>query len=436
MFTLIALLTLLLIAFITFCDWIRAPRFSSRSIQKTLKIISQAISLSDWIRAEKELFPLIEAGKGGKECLLYYLQVLRGTNRLEEAYSLVIQAARNFPEDLLFRLEEGHILLQMKRAQEALQAFQVCSPILRGETDYCLLASAFYQAGNHQKCLELLEPWLQSTQNGEILQLAGDVLMEQKQFKEAIELYIRAHTLGHQTHHLCVQLGHAFRRLGNLAESERLFKELLEKDPNDLLATLGLGACLQEREHYQKALLIYQSNSAWAMHDPRLMKEAGICALKSHQFNFAEKYFYTVLQKEEPSPSLLSYYGYSLEGQKKWQDAEQTYLKLIQLFPSSPYGFRALAWLFGVGLSTTLSNEQGLHFAYAALKLKNDLVSMEILSACQARAGYFTKAYQIQELLSRHDQDPAARLRRQEALRKLRNNLPLDGHHVTHAHVA
>lgn len=436
MFTVIVLLTLLAVVFLTFCDWIRAPRFSARSIQKSLKSISQAISLNDWMRAEKELKPLIDAGKGGKESLLYIIQVLRGTNRLEEAFSLVSKAAREFPEDLLFRLEEGNILLQMKRPQEALQAFQVCSPILRGETDYCLLALAFYQVGNYPQCLELLEPWLPSTQNGEIFQLAGDALFEQKRFKESIESYSRALNLGHQTHHILTQLGHAFRRFGNLGESERIFRSLLETDPDDLLSTLGLGACMQERGHYQKALLIYQSGGAWNTQDPRLMKEAGICALKTQKFNFAEKYFFTVLQKEGPSPSILTHYGYSLEGQKKWQEAEQVYLKLVQEFPSFPHGFRALAWLFGVGLSTTLTNEQGLHFAHAALKLKNDFVSLEILSACQARAGQFTKAYQIQEALSNHDQDPSARLRRQEALRKLRNNLPLDGHHVSHSHVA
>lgn len=436
MFTTIVLLTLTLIVFLTFCDWIRSPRLSTRSIKKSLKGISQAISLGEWIRAERDLQPILESGKGGGEAILYQLQVLRGTNRLEEAFALASKAARDFPEDLLFRLEEGNILLQMKRPKEALDAFRVCSPILRGETEYFRLGLAFYQAGNPLQCLEALDSWLPTTQNGEITALAADALFEQKRFKEAIELYTRSLNLGYQTHQVFTQLGSSFRRLGNLSESERVFRSLLEQDPKDVCATLGLGACMQERGHYQKALLIYQSGDVWETKDPRLMKEAGICALRTQKFNFAERYFLEVMKREEPSTSILAYYGYSLEGQRKWQEAEQTYLRLIQLFPSFPHGFRALAWLFGVGLSTTLTTAQGLHFAHAALKLKNDLVSLEILSACEARAGHFAKAYQIQELLCNNDQDPKARLRRQQALRKLRNNIPLDDHHVSHSHVA
>lgn len=436
MFILIALLTLGLVAFFTIRDRVRTPRFSSKSIQNSLKLTAQYISLGDWDRATKELTPLLDAGKGGKEAALYEIQVLRGTNRLKAALKQVEQKSREYPEELLFRLEEGKILLSLNQPRDAIEAFNVCAPIMRGETDLFFLASAFYHAGFANHCFELLKPFLSKTRNGELLSLAADALFELKKFKEAIDIYFHAMELGFKTYHLFIQLGHAFRRLGNLSESEKIFRKLLEKDPGDVAATLGLGACMQERGHYHKALLIYQASSAWETKDRNLMKQAGLSALRSKKFHFAEAYFCEVIQKEDPEPQMLAYFGLALEGQKKWQQAEQVYIRLIQLFPTYPHGYRALAWLFGVGLSTTLSNEQGINYAYFALKLKNDILAWEILSAVHARVGNFDKAYQIQLSLAEQDKDTQSRARRQQALRKLRKRTPLDNHHIIRAMVA
>ena len=41
-------------------------------------------------------------------------------------------------------------------------------------------------------------------------------------------------------------------------------------------------------------------------------------------------------------------------------------LKLIRLFPNDYQGYRALAWMFGVGLSQTVSQTQGLNYAHIA----------------------------------------------------------------------
>ncbi|HEY4831349.1 MAG TPA: hypothetical protein VIH61_02195, partial [Waddliaceae bacterium] len=176
--------------------------------------------------------------------------------------------------------------------------------------------------------------------------------------------------------------------------------------------------------------------SAKRTKDLRLLHQAGFAALRSKKYRAAETYFFEVMQQQEPDPQTLAYYGFSLENQKKWQEAEQTYLKLIQVFPAYPQGYRALAWMFGVGLSQTVSHEQGINYAHRALKLKNDTVSWEILSACAARTGAFDKAYQIQLTLAKQDADTQTRARRQQALRTLRKKMPLGNHHVLRSLVA
>lgn len=410
MFVIIVLITLAFVAYLTLRDRIYTPRLSSNALQKKTKSASQKA--------------------------LSQIQVLRGTRQFEDALNQVAEAARRFPEELLFRMEEGLILLEMERPKEALEAFKVCTPIIRTESDVLALAAALNRAGHPTQAFELLEPWIYNTENGELYSLVGETYFERKQFQEAIRFYEHAFQLGHKTHHVFTQLAHAYRRLGNLAESEKIFRRLLEKNPADLIATLGLGMCMQERGHFQKALLIYQSSGAWEQKDTRLLREAGLCALRTKKYAYAEHYLLEVIQKIEPETSILASYALALENQHKWQEAEQVYLKLIQLFPSYPHGYRALGWMFGVGLSRTLSQEQGISFAHIALKLKNDPISWEILSACEARVGNFERAYYIQMTLVKQDESREARVRRQQALRNLRKHHPLDGHHVTRSLVA
>ncbi|MCH9626829.1 MAG: Beta-barrel assembly-enhancing protease [Chlamydiales bacterium] len=436
MFIIIALFTLAFVIYLTIRDRTRTPRFSVRSIQKTLKVVSRHILLENWQEAQALLKPIIASRYRGKEASLLHLQVLRGTGQYEKALTTAIQSARRYPEELLFRMEEGLILLEMGQSKEALDAFKVCAPIMRGEKPSIHLATALKQTGYISEAFELLEPWIEQTQSGALIALVGDICFERKQFQQAIPFYLRAFELGHQTHLVTVQLGHAFRRLGNLSEAEKIFRRLLEKDSSDVIATLGLGACTRERGHDLKALLIYQASGAWQSGDARLLKEAGWCALRTGKNEQAERYLSRVLQYEKSDPLIYSHYALALENQHKWQEAEQVYLQLTLLFPSYPHGYRALAWMFGVGLTQTLSQEQGVSFAHVALNLNSDPVSWEILSACEARTGNFERAYQIQMSLATHDDSKEKRILRQQALRNLRKQHPLDGHQVTRSLVA
>lgn len=398
--------------------------------------ISQKIAYSQWDSAKKELIFLVEKGRGGKEALLLYAQVLRGTKNYQEGLKLVLKAARDYPEELLFRLEEAKFHIDMSNSSEALKAFQVCAPVLRSESDMLDYASAYYEAGNYEMCLELLEPFLPSSKNGKLLLLVGKCFYAHKSFQDATVYFQKAIQLGYTDQAVVTELANAYKKLGNLSESEKLFRYLLDKDPKNTTALLGLGSCMQERRLFQKALLIYQSGPAWEKRDPRVLFQAGLCALFLKKYHHAECYFAEVIKEQGVNVQLLSYYGYSLECQQKWQEAEQNYLKQVQMFPSHPHGYRALAWLFGVGLSVTLSKEQGINFANIALKYLPDSLSWEILSACEARAGNFARAHQIQEHLIHQCPDKHTRLRHQNAMRYLRKNQPLDDHLVLRSLVA
>ena len=150
----------------------------------------------------------------------------------------------------------------------------------------------------------------------------------------------------------------------------------------------------------------------------------------------AEIYFKEIIENGQISVQNYALYAYALESQQKWQEAEQIYLKLVRQYPSKPQGYRALAWMFGVGVIRIVSPEEGIGYAHVALKLISDTVSWEILSACEARAGNYARAHEIQASLIMMEKDPAVRLRRQKAMKLLRKNLPLSDHHVQRSMVA
>lgn len=427
---------LLFCGFVTYRARLKYPRFSRLSVKNELKALNELIALSDWEEAERRVRELIQRGKGGKDALLLLIQVLRGTLRLEEALLLIHACVRDYPEELLFRLEEAQILLALGRPQEAMEAFRVSSPILRSQSHYYACALAHFQVGLVDAAWELLEGWLPECRNIKMLSLAADCLMEKKNYHKAIDLYQKVIHLGNASRQVLTRLGFAYKKLGDLTSSERLFRTILRKDPSDLAATLGVGACLQERGLHQQALAFYQSGEAWVKQDPRLFYQAGLSALITKKYTLAENYFTHIIHHCDPSSELLFYLGYSLECQHKWQEAEQVYLRLVRQFPAELIGYRALAWLYGVGLSTTLSSEQGLDFAYIALKIAPEPLSWEIVSSCEARSGNYQKAHQIQEFLISLNPDKSSRLRHQMAMRTLRKNHPLDTQQVLRSQVA
>ncbi|MCH9608573.1 MAG: Beta-barrel assembly-enhancing protease [Chlamydiales bacterium] len=435
-FIVVVLLTIAFISYLSVRHWIRNYQLTAKTIQKSLNSASYLITLGKWDEAKNILLPLLHHAKGGAKVHLYYVQALQGAHSYDEALHLVKYASKLYPEELLLRLEEGKILLELEQPEEALQAFKVCSPILRSESDIHTLALALLRGGHTEQSWHLIEKRLDQTKNGELIVLGGEILIALKNYTEAIHLFKKAEELGYNHRYLVSQLAHAYRKLGNLSEAEHLYRKLLEKDPADVNATLGLGKCMEERGHFQKAFLIYQSSHAWKKKDRRLIKQTAFCALYTKKYSYAEHYFYELSKSFDPSPSILSYYGYSLERQKKWQKAEQVYLETIRQFPDKPNGYRGAAWLFGVGLNTVISDKEGLNFAHITVELLNDATSWSILSAVEARVGNFERAYQIQEGLLSQDEDEKSQRLRKQVLRRLRNNYPLEGEHVASPLVA
>ncbi len=427
---------LLLLALLTLVEWRKSRTLSGDMKRRLTRRASEHLSLGQWSAAEKLLKKMYKREPSDEAIATLYVQLLRQTKRWQEAMTAIDGATRRDRASLLLLRERAKILLAIDRPEEALVTFQKCRPILRDEEDFYDLATAFYRTGKIAEAWEVLLPHVHDSRNGQLLALAGDCRFSRGQFDEALRLYEEAGRAEHNNTQVLARRGHCLRRLHRFTEAERCFTEILRKDSRNVSITLSLGACLEARGQFAKALMVYQRGEAWEMGDVRLFRQAGFCAVHTERFDFAELYLRETISRGGTSEQVLAFLAYSLERQAKWEEAQAIYMRLTKRYPKHVAGYRGLAWLFGVGLTVNLNPAIGLQVAQKSLEILSDLSAWEVLSACQARAGNFTEAHDIQEGLSRQEQSRDAQLRRQRAMRALRKGVPLDENLVARALVA
>ena len=420
----------------TFNEWKKSHRFSQRKVQKSLDAANRLANKEDWEAADKELNSLLLSSHMQKELALLYVRVKSALGEYDKALVFLNKVISECSEDYKLLYCKGHLLLQMGEAKEALSLLEQVEPQLKSEQEMLDLALALFRNGYIRQCLHKITKFIPTTCNGRLLSLVGDCHFQKRNFSESIEMYQKALKYDWNNKNVLLKLGHCLGREGKKEESERCFRDVLEHDIADIKAALGLGISYMERGDFNRALLTYQHPAIWDQEDPKILKQAAICMIKLGKYAYGEMYLSESIRRGEVSAQALALLGFSQECQKKWQDAEQSYFMLIKQFPDHVSGYRGLSWLYGVGLSFSLCMEQGVTMAHKALQICPDAASWEILSACEARAGNFLAAHNIQERLCSQTKDQMTRERRQEAMRMLRRREPLKECHVAKSQVA
>ncbi|MCH1429645.1 MAG: tetratricopeptide repeat protein [Chlamydiales bacterium] len=434
--SLVALLTLALMFFERF-----KPKKVSPLKVKDLELKTERlISSGDIKKALRELSPysktILNSNSSNNKLVYLYLEALIKDDQLSEASALIKEKERLFPHNLKLQQLKAEALIALKDYEAALEVMLKCKPILRNRQQSSKLAELYYQTGNYDKAIEILKDLLKETPHAETLNSLADCYFRNKEFKTAAEYYQQACKKGWTKKQTLNQLAHSLRHTKQYIASIEIFKKILLKDRSCSSSILGLGACLEAIEQYDEALSLYRTSPLWKSRDPLVLRQAGICSLHLKRYRFAEIYLQKSLQQDSAPLQTFLFLASSLEKQAKWQEAESVYFKLVNNFPDHVAGYRGLAWLFGVGLSSNLAPETGISMAKRSLELLNNATSWEILSACEARAGNFSEAHHIQECLSSQSEDKPTRRRRQQAMRALRKKIPLNESLVSHNLVA
>jgi tetratricopeptide (TPR) repeat protein len=440
LFIFIISLIALLIAGLMFSEWFKNKKFSPLRLKtlenKTERLASRG-DIKNILRLLSPYSKELLSYKSNNNKLLYqYLEALIKDDQLSKCLDIIESREKLYPNNLKLQRLKSQALFQQKNYPDSLDTLLKCKAVLRNNDDKTQLAELYYHTQNYDKSIELLKETLAKDALAKNLALLGDCYFRKENFSEALVFYRKATQKGLIKKQILNQMGHSLRHMKEYDKAIDLFNEILSKDSHCTSSTLGLGACLEALGEYHHALNLYRKSSLWKSKDPIALRQAGVCCLHLKRYRFAEIYLQKSINKGQESLQSYLFLTSSLERQKKWQEAESIYFKLINLFPEHVSGYRGLAWLFGVGLGSNIDSTTGISMAKKSLNLLNNAVSWEILSACEARAGNFLEAHHIQECLSSQNEDRDTRKRRQLAMRSLRKKIPLNGSLVSHNLVA
>jgi tetratricopeptide (TPR) repeat protein len=152
-----------------------------------------------------------------------------------------------------------------------------------------LRSQALVAQGKSSEGLKILEDALTGTpENRELVIALADLYSDQKQFEQAVRVIETASSRLGDDDTLTMQLGSVFEEAGRLADAERQFRRLLERDPLNAIALNYLGYMLADNgqrlpealELIQRALEIDPDNPAyldslgWALFKQGRIKEA------------------------------------------------------------------------------------------------------------------------------------------------------------------
>lgn len=437
-FTLLLLfITIFVLTCILTYEWWKGKHFiTKQQLHKAHKNIRHLIELEKFNEAYKISQNLFFKGQRDVNTIYYHVQCLRKIESFYEAIHLIQDQSNTNQKDYRLLHEEAKIYLAQKNYKKAAKIFQSCENSLRREGDLLDYGRCLIALKQFTKAWEKLHPLLKQTQKGETFALCGDCRFQMKDFKGAYFLFKRTLEVGYRQQQVISKIGHCLRHLKEHKKAKHFFEKIIRVDSSDISATLGLGACLESEKCYEEAFNLYKNSKSWKKKDCRILRQAGICALKLNKYRLGEIYLKKSIEIGSSSLQSLIFLAYSLDFQQKWTESEQIYLTLIKKHKSNVAGYRGLAWLYGVGLSTTINAEQGILMARKSLELLPDATSWEILSACEARKGNFNEAHQIQECLSSQSLDKSTRNRRLNAMRSLRKQIPLNETQVANSLVA
>ncbi len=412
----------------------------SKKKNRLFKEITYHISLEEWELAEKKILSLLSKKKYRSQVLLSYARVLKETQRLEEALVVIEEGLLDSKkEKSLLYLEKAHCLEALKQYDKALPLFYKTQDIFLDTKDYVAFSRSLLMLFKPKEAKKVLSCVQERLVYFDQKLLMGDICFVLKDYKAALFWLEEALKLcPNFSIDLSKKIGHSCRKLKLYEKSKQIFQVLLEKDPYDFEILFTLGLCEEEQKNYKEALLIYQKSHLWKKKHPVLMRHGGECAFFEKNYFLAKKCFLQLLKQDKLAAQnsfIWVKYAFCLEALREWKQAEEIYTFITKKFPYCIEGYKALSWMYGVGLSTEITLQVGLFYARYFFKLQKDKTSLEILSACEARAGNFKRAYEIQSLLMSYDISKEDQKRRQKVLRNLRQNLPLDNEHLNRAYV-
>ncbi len=208
------------------------------------------------------------------------------------------------------------------------------SSLVRSEELLVIVSEFYFRRGYYElslKFLDLLQE--QNPTDRSVLEKKGYALQCLKRYQEAYEFYQRAELLGEPSLWLLRKLASVSRTLKRYKESVDYYRRALEKDPDNIMLTMGLGSVLVETGDLKEALSCFYKAEFLSPVRPDILRAVAWTEFLNRRFDKSEPYMLK-LMAYNPFPNDYMNLGhlYFLKGDFK-KSAEK-YLEALNRFKS------------------------------------------------------------------------------------------------------
>jgi tetratricopeptide (TPR) repeat protein len=179
----------------------------------------------------------------------------------------------------------------------------------------------------------------------------GGVRRTGRNYQKAIDAYSRVGVTSPLRDVAVVESSVSLDALEKPEEATAALKELLARDPTNVLASLALGDIYQRRKQYKEASEAYSIGIA-AIDRPvrshwHFFYSRGITYERQKRWPEAEADFRKALELNPDQPQVLNYLGYSLVDQgMKLEEALEMIKKAVEQRPEDAYIVDSLGWAY------------------------------------------------------------------------------------------
>lgn len=215
-------------------------------------------------------------------------------------------------------------------------------------TPYSNRANAYIHLGETQKAAEDFGVLIKKdSSNGKWWYSFGAMQAELGQFREAVEHYQQAISLGYVTDETYNRLGVAYYRQGNFEKALVNFKEAVSRDSTDYLKLQNLADTYAELKEFHKSNEFYEKSLRLTEYKADIYNQIGMNYYLQEIYNTARDKFSLAIQED---PENVQYYQHRALAETALEDysgAIDDYTTAISLYPKDPELFvkRGLLWI-------------------------------------------------------------------------------------------
>ena len=206
------------------------------------------------------------------------------------------------------------------------------------------LASVYIRAGNDEKALEIYELLLKETSDDfDILMNLGGIYRRLKKFSESISVLEIALLTGNNVDSVKYSMGFTYKLMGDYKNAEDCFTDVIDMNPNDVLAYNHLGSILSKQKKYDTAQRTFSRGLQIDPNHPILHLNACINYIQIKDFARAKKHCEAALRAKPGWTEALTVYAELLNETDNVPQAQKVLEKAISLNPDNTDMVRNLA---------------------------------------------------------------------------------------------